>query len=220
MLSNAPLTQTLQRAKDGVKRSPKFGQVKFGRNISLFKSHFLIMSPFLRDFKKFYPKIFTWSEKFFLKTNDNLTPKHQFPGFSLKKKNIPLPKDFRRKIYPWLRNFATNTPLAEESGLKKWPFGAAKVHITSDPGTQRLWQILTLVLRIAWQAQNKQRVLMHRHQGWNVRHGLCHIYMRYIYIWVVYSFCLFCCLFIIVTWWYIWCIVWQVASKRKYRHVW
>ena len=42
----------------------------------------------------------------------------------------------------------------------------------------------------------------------------------YIYIWVVYSFCLFCCLFIIVTWWYIWCIVWQVSSKRKYRHVW
>ena len=66
----------------------------------------------------------------------------------------------------------------------------------------------------------KQRVLMHRHQRWNVRHGLCHIYMKYIYIWVVYSFCLFCCLFIIVTWWYIWCIVWQVASKRKYRHVW
>ena len=29
---------------------------------------------------------------------------------------------------------------------------------------------------------NKQRVLMHRHQRWNVRHGLCHIYMRYIYI--------------------------------------
>ena len=45
----------------------------------------------------------------------------------------------------------------------------------------------------------KQRVLMHGHQGWNVRHGLCHIYMIYGYIWVVYSFCLFCCLFIIVT---------------------
>ena len=28
----------------------------------------------------------------------------------------------------------------------------------------------------------KQRVLMHGHQGWNVRHGLCHIYMRYVYI--------------------------------------
>ena len=46
---------------------------------------------------------------------------------------------------------------------------------------------------------NKQRVLMHGHQGWNFRHGLCHIYMIYVYIWVVYSFCLFCCLFIIVT---------------------
>ena len=45
---------------------------------------------------------------------------------------------------------------------------------------------------------NKQRVLMHGHQGWNVRHGLCHIYMIYVYIWVVYSFCLFSCLFIIV----------------------
>ena len=31
---------------------------------------------------------------------------------------------------------------------------------------------------------NKQRVLMHRHQGWNVRHGLCHIYMRYLYIYM------------------------------------
>ena len=29
---------------------------------------------------------------------------------------------------------------------------------------------------------NKQRVLMHGYQGWNVRHGLCHIYMRYVYI--------------------------------------
>ena len=76
------------------------------------------------------------------------------------------------------------------------------------------------LLHIDMTQVHKQRVLMHRHQRWNVRHGLCHIYMRYIYIWVVYSFCLFCCLFIIVTWWYIWCIVWQVASKRKYRHVW
>ena len=53
---------------------------------------------------------------------------------------------------------------------------------------------------IGWQLiTNKQRVLMHGHQGWNVRHGLCHIYMICVYIWVVHSFCLFCCLFIIVT---------------------
>ena len=30
----------------------------------------------------------------------------------------------------------------------------------------------------------KQRVLMHGHQGWNVRHGLCHIYMIYVYIYM------------------------------------
>ena len=53
------------------------------------------------------------------------------------------------------------------------------------------------VTRPQW--ANKQRVLMHGHQGWNVRHGLCHICMIYVYVWVVYSFCLFCCLFIIVT---------------------
>ena len=36
---------------------------------------------------------------------------------------------------------------------------------------------------VVWdQWTNKQRVLMHRHQGLNVRHGLCHIYMRYLYI--------------------------------------
>ena len=29
----------------------------------------------------------------------------------------------------------------------------------------------------------------------------------YIYIWVVYSLCFFCCLFITVTWWYVWCIL-------------
>ena len=62
---------------------------------------------------------------------------------------------------------------------------------------------------------NKQRVLMHGHQGWNVRHGLCHIYMRYVYLWVVYSFCLFCCLFIVVTWWYVWCIEWASGNQEE-----
>ena len=56
-----------------------------------------------------------------------------------------------------------------------------------------------LTFAICLNVANKQRVLMQGHQGWNVRHGLCHIYMIYVYIWIVYSFCLFCCLFIIVT---------------------
>ena len=64
---------------------------------------------------------------------------------------------------------------------------------------------------------DKQRVLMHGHQGWNVRHGLCHIYMRYIYIyiWVVYSLCFFCCLFITVTWWYVWCFEWASGNQEE-----
>ena len=65
----------------------------------------------------------------------------------------------------------------------------------------------------------KQRVLMHGHQGWNVRHGLCHIYLRYvyiyIYIWVVYSLCFFCCLFIAVTWWYVWCFEWASGNQEE-----
>ena len=71
----------------------------------------------------------------------------------------------------------------------------------------------------------KQRVLMHGHQGWNVRRGLCHIYMIYIYIyiymyiyiciWVVYSLCFVCCLFITVTWWYVWCIEWASGNHEE-----
>ena len=34
------------------------------------------------------------------------------------------------------------------------------------------------------------------------------------YIWVVYSFCLFCCLFIIITWWYVWCIEWASGNQE------
>ena len=69
---------------------------------------------------------------------------------------------------------------------------------------------------LIWGA-NKQRVLMHGHQGWNVRHGLCHIYMSYvyIYIWVVYSLFFFCCLFITVTWWYVLCIEWARGNQEE-----
>ena len=52
-------------------------------------------------------------------------------------------------------------------------------------------------------------------QGWNVRHGLCHFYMRYVYKWVLYNFCLFCCLFIIVTWGYVWCIEWASGNQEE-----
>ena len=41
------------------------------------------------------------------------------------------------------------------------------------------WGYIIVARNTLW---HKQRVLMHRHQGLNVRHGLCHIYMRYLYI--------------------------------------
>ena len=68
---------------------------------------------------------------------------------------------------------------------------------------------------IAMKWNDKQRVLMHGHQGWNVRYGLCHIYIRYVYIWVVYSFCLFSCLFIIARWWFVWCIEWASGNQEE-----
>ena len=41
------------------------------------------------------------------------------------------------------------------------------------------------------------------------------IYILYIYIWVVYSLCFFCCLFITVTWWYVWCIEWASGNQEE-----
>ena len=37
----------------------------------------------------------------------------------------------------------------------------------------------------------------------------------YIYIWVVYSLCFFCCLFITVTWWYVWCFEWASDNQEE-----
>ena len=76
-----------------------------------------------------------------------------------------------------------------------WIFPGAPLNSNGAPGNTQSSLALN---RVDIVITNKQRVLMHGHQGWNVRHGLCHIYMIYVYIWVVYSFCLFCCLFIIV----------------------
>ena len=42
-----------------------------------------------------------------------------------------------------------------------------------------------------------------------------HLHKICIYIWVVYSFCLFCCLFIIVRWWYVWCIEWASGNQEE-----
>ena len=42
-----------------------------------------------------------------------------------------------------------------------------------------------------------------------ILHEIC------IYIWVVYSLCFFCCLFITVTWWYVWCFEWASGNQEE-----
>ena len=42
-----------------------------------------------------------------------------------------------------------------------------------------------------------------------------HLHDIYIYIWVVYSLCFFCCLFITVTWWYVWCFEWASGNQEE-----
>ena len=64
-----------------------------------------------------------------------------------------------------------------ESGFPPSPSWEAGDCSHPPPMAHREW--ITFECNIT---RDKQRVLMHRHQGWNVRHGLCHIYMRYLYI--------------------------------------
>ena len=42
-----------------------------------------------------------------------------------------------------------------------------------------------------------------------------HLHEICIYIWVVYSLCFFCCLFITVTWWYMWCFEWASGNQEE-----
>ena len=42
-----------------------------------------------------------------------------------------------------------------------------------------------------------------------------HLHEICIYIWVVYSLCFFCCLFITVTWWYVWCFEWSSGNQEE-----
>ena len=42
-----------------------------------------------------------------------------------------------------------------------------------------------------------------------------HLHEICIYIWVFYSLCFFCCLFITVTWWYVWCIEWASGNQEE-----
>ena len=64
--------------------------------------------------------------------------------------------------------------------LSLWPLPVQPMTVNLSPWHLSISAMACLLSRSKW--LYKQRVLMHRHQGLNVRHGLCHIYMRYLYI--------------------------------------
>ena len=67
-----------------------------------------------------------------------------------------------------------DTDLFLERETRNWEIDVILCHTPSV--------YIYIYIYILCQCIYKQRVLMHRHQGLNVRHGLCHIYMRYLYI--------------------------------------
>ena len=81
-------------------------------------------------------------------------------------------------------------------------------HAYRQPGVQRLMACLAPQATglDAWASRVKcpARYVSHLHE-------IC----IYIYIWVVYSLCFFCCLFITVTWWYVWCIEWARGNQEE-----
>ena len=78
------------------------------------------------------------------------------------------------------------------------------IHIMARPsqGLHR-WQATGLDAR-ASRVKCPVRFVSHLHE-------IC----IYIYIWVVYSLCFFCCLFITVTWWYVWCFEWASGNQEE-----
>ena len=64
-----------------------------------------------------------------------------------------------------------------------WGINVAVIPVSHALFSQLLMRLMLLIYCVVYINRcHKQRVLMHRHQGWNVRQGLCHIYMRYLYI--------------------------------------
>ena len=113
-------------------------------------------------------------------------------------------KKLRLSFHTWIKrcngSWGSDPPIGDKQPL----FSQAIIWINNGIiyciiCVTRPWWVTLLLTTVLTVIKLTSKVLMHGHQGWNVRHGLCHIYMIYVYIWVVHSFCLFCCLFIIVT---------------------
>ena len=90
------------------------------------------------------------------------------------------------------------------------------ISIQENPFENVVWKMASLLCRPqcvnqatgldAWASRVKcpARFVSHLHE-------IC----IYIYMWVVYSLCFFCCLFITVTWWYVWCFEWASRNQEE-----
>ena len=81
----------------------------------------------------------------------------------------------------------------------------------------KLWPWWTLPTKGAFWHHDKQATGL---DAWASRvkcpaQFVSHLHEICIYIWVVYSLCFFCCLFITVTWWYVWCIEWASGDQEE-----
>ena len=81
---------------------------------------------------------------------------------------------------------------------------------------EMLWQDSTIALQLVitkmWQATSLD--------AWASKvkcpaRFVSHLHEICIYIWVVYSLRFFCCLFITVTWWYVWCFEWASGDQEE-----
>ena len=90
----------------------------------------------------------------------------------------------------------SGSPIENQWGSRKYPG-----NLTGMKCTQWTKQATGLD---AWASRVKCPALFVSHL-----HEIC------IYIWVVYGLCFFCCLFIIVKWWYVWCIEWASGNQEE-----
>ena len=115
-----------------------------------------------------------------------------------------------RTFHPWCLCIKTRclyglkgTTMVNPSGVWLW-LNDHKLTCPIKPGGLRHTHIKQATGLDAWASRVKcpARFVSHLHE-------IC------IYIWVVYSLCFFCCLFITVTWWYVWCIEWASGNREE-----
>ena len=95
-------------------------------------------------------------------------------------------------------------------------FGLENLPDISTSHNQPPWTWPKLLSTTCWRQSNQQATGL---DAWASRvkcpaRFVSHLHEICIYIWVVYSLCFFCCLFITVTWWYVWCFEWASGNQE------